>query len=127
MVIHTLLHETIQDKFEELRGLDPNSKEYTVAVGNLTKLIDRAIEMEKADMEYTEQAEKREAENELRRKQILDERIDMIIKHSLTAVSIVGGFALTIWGSNKCLRFEETGTVTTIPGRNFMNKLFFWK
>ena len=127
MVIRTMLHERIQEGFEELEKMEVGSDEYKQTVDELTKLIDRAIEMEKVDLEATENTESREADNELKRKQLISECIDMIVKNGLTAISVIGGFILTVWGTNKCLKFEETGTVTTIPGRGFINKLFFWK
>ena len=54
--------------------------------------------------------------NEDRKKSIIQNIIDVG-----TLVTTVG---LTVWGTFKTLKFEETGTVTTNAGRNFINKLF---
>ena len=54
---------------------------------------------------------------------LAEDRRDHNVKNCLTAVSVVGGMALTVWGTLKSLKFEETGSVTTIIGRGFVNKL----
>ena len=50
------------------------------------------------------------------------EKKDKIIKNSLTGVSVIGGLITTWHWAKKSLQFEETGTVTTAVGRNFINK-----
>jgi hypothetical protein len=92
--------------------MEVGGEEYKTTVDGLTKLMDRAIEIEKIHNEKEEQSEKLKAE-----------RFDQIAKNVLTAVSILGGFALTVWGTKTSIKFEETGTITTIMGRGFINKL----
>ena len=47
MNIQTLLYDEIEEEFEKLRKIDYGSEQYKVTVDGLTKLMDRAIEMEK--------------------------------------------------------------------------------
>ena len=56
-------------------------------------------------------------------KEIEDEKKDRKVKNILTGVSVIGGFALTVWGTCKSIKFEETGSFTTIMGRGFIQKL----
>jgi hypothetical protein len=112
MNIETLLFKEIQDEFGELRKQQVGSDEYKSGVDGITKLMDRAIEIEKLNIEV-EQKEKDRKE----------ERKDRVVKNCLTASGIVLPILVTIWGTVKSLRFEETGSVTTIMGRGFVNKL----
>lgn len=123
MSIKTQLSEEIKDEFENLKKVELGSDKHKIAVDSLTKLLDRSIELDKLDLEYQDKYESRETERELKEKQIKDERKDRIVKNVLTGVSVVGGFGLTVWGTIKSIKFEETGTITTIMGRGFIQKL----
>ena len=127
MSIDTMLHDEIQDELNGLSKIELGSEAYKVTVDGVTKLLDRAIEMNKADAEASERADNREIEIELKREQMVDDKKDRFVKNFLTALSIGGGFALTIWGANKSWKFEETGVVTNGPGKEFMKKLFRMK
>ena len=52
-----------------------------------------------------------------------DEKRDRRIKNGITIAGIVIPSIITIWGTIKSLNFEKEGTVTTIMGRGFINKL----
>ena len=110
--IQNLLLGEIGSLTEKLDELTPGTDEYTKVNEERLKLIDRAVKMETFSID-----------NENKVRQIEDEHRDQIVKNILTAVSIVGGFALTVWGTIKSIKFEETGTITTIMGRGFINKL----
>jgi hypothetical protein len=71
--------------------------------------------------------EKLEIERSEKEKARKDERTDRIVKNVLTGVSVVGGLALTVWGSLMSWKFEESGTITSTPGKKFMSNLFFKK
>lgn len=127
MELNTLLREEIQVEFEQLKKMNVGTEEYKITVEGLTKLMDRAIEFEKNDTDYVEKVKANEAEMDLKAKQMHDEKVDRIVKNTLTGVSIVGGLVLTVWGSLKSWKFEETGTITNGPGREFMKKIFHMK
>ena len=177
MEIETLLKEEIVDEFSRLSKIEVGTDEYKTTVEGLTKLMDRAIEINKfhedckikeetrkLDIEMKqkqldEQIKSREADIEMKRKQ-LDEQIksretdiemkekqlkeqiktreldvelrqkqfevetkDQFIKNLITIGSYVLPAVLTVWGTYKTLKFEETGTITTAMGRGFINKL----
>lgn len=107
-----LLHDEIRHELEKLREMEVGSDKHTAAVNDVTKLMDRAIEIDKVNIEHEH--------NEKARK---DENNDRIVRHTLTFVSIAVPTATAIWGTLKSFKFEETGTITTIFGRGWLNKL----
>lgn len=123
MDIKQQLSEEIQDEIEELGGLDIGTEEYKITVDGVTKLADRLIEIEKTQLEYEDKKLCREHDYECKLREMASEQRDRLIKNCLTGASIVTGLGLTVWGTLKSLKFEETGTVTTIMGRGFINKL----
>lgn len=119
-----LLHDEIASEFEVLKGLEVGTDEYKTTVDGLTKLMDRAIEIDKMNLEAEEKVWARESDVEIKKQQLKDEKIDRMVKNGLTGVSVIGGLGVTIWGALKSWKFEETGTVTSAAGREFIKKLF---
>ena len=116
MNIETLVDVAVADEFEKLAGIkEAGSEQGKVAIDGVTKLLDKKIEMEKLEIERSEREQARK-----------DERTDRIVKNVLTGVSVVGGLALTVWGSLMSWKFEETGTITSTPGKKHISNLF-WK
>lgn len=127
MSLKTLLDDAITNGFNKLDGMEVGSEEYKTTVDQLTKMTDRVIEIEKFESEEDNQKSNREVDKDLRLKQMKQEQLDRYIKHGLTAVSVIGGIVLTVWGAKASWRFEETGTITSTAGRKFINNLFFKK
>ena len=123
MSVKRLLNEEIVSEIENLNKVPLGSEEHKIAADALAKLLDKSIEMDKLDLEYQDKADSREAANNLKRIEIEEEKKDRRVKNVLTGVSVIGGFAVTIWGAIKSLEFEKTGTITTIMGRGFIQKL----
>lgn len=123
MGLKTMLNDEITNEFEHLKKMELGTDEYKTTVEGLTKLVDRQIEIDKLESEAHERATAREEENELKWKQASDDKKDKIVKNILQAVGIGAPIALTVWGTIKSLKFEEEGTVTTVIGRGFINKL----
>ena len=121
--LETLLQEEIQEEFEDLGKIDVGSDKYKSAVDGLTKLCDRAIELEKIKTEKDLKQDQQNIDAELRAEQLKDEKKDKIVKNCLTGAGIVLPAILTVWGTLKSIKFEETGTITTIMGRGFIQKL----
>ena len=117
----------VNAKMEELEYLEPHSDEYKAAVDSLTKLTDRILEFEKLELDETKTQINRQIEYEkldVEEEKVANEKRDNKIKNWLTAAGIVVPTGLAVWGTFKSIKFEETGTITTIAGRNFFNKLF---
>ena len=107
-----LLDEEIKSEFEKLKGLEIGTEQYKTTVDGLTKLYDRSIEIEKHN-----------ADREEKRKAAEEDRLDRWIKHGITVAGIVIPSVITVWGTIKTIKFEQDGTITTIMGRGFINKL----
>ena len=116
MSLTTKLNVEIDERFNDLAKLNPTTKEYSAAVDSLTKLMDRAIEIEKIEAS--------EAQNE---KQMKDDRKSRIVKNCIDVGSIVLPLAVTLWGVKASLYFEDSNTVTTTVGRKFMDRMFNFK
>ena len=113
MEVNTLLKEEINRAFIKLKEVEPGSDEYDNIVKDAMQLVDRATEVQKVDDERVDK--KTHAKHNL---------TDVVVRNSLTALSIVGGFAITVWGTKATFKFEKDGYIpTTILGRGFINKL----
>lgn len=123
MSVKHLLNEEIVSEIENLNKVPLGSEEHKIAADALAKLLDKSIEMDKLDLEYQDKVESREAANNLKLAEIEEEKKDRRVKNVLTGVSVIGGFALTVWGTIKSIEFEKNGTITTIMGRGFIQKL----
>ena len=120
----TMLHEEIQNEFEELKKLEVGSDKYRTAVDGLTKLMDRAIEIDKLNVGTEERLDARNIDAELRQEQLEADVKDRKVRNAISLAGIIIPTAVTIWGTLKSLKFEETGTITTNAGRNFINRIF---
>ena len=127
MSIQRLLREEIESEFKELSKITPGGEDYKVAVDGIAKLMDRAIEMEKNEIDRQDRIDARDSENELKTKQMEDEKKDRFVKNLLAGVGTIGGLVVTIWGAKKAWKFEETGTVASPVGRSFINKLISFR
>ena len=123
MKIDTLLHEEIQNEFGELKRLAVGTEEYKITVDGITKLMDRAIEIDKLENDHKEKVANRESEMDLKIQQMEDEKKDRRIKNFIAVFGIGVPTLLTIWGTKKSIQFEKEGTFTTIMGRGFINRL----
>lgn len=121
--IETLLYDEIETEFDKLATLEPGSEKYKVTLDGLTKLMDRAIEIEKVEIDCKDKEATRESEQLLKEQQLSDDKKDRLIKNIISAAGVVLPLIVTIWGTKVSLKFEEEGTFTTIMGRGFINKL----
>ena len=119
MKIKETLYKEIEDKLQALNEIEVGTDEYKSSVDGVTKLLDRAIEIEKHEAEMKE----REAERIAKNIQVAEEQKDRVVKNYIAAGGVVLPLLVTIWGTLKSFKFEKDGTVTTIMGRGFINKL----
>lgn len=123
MNIETLLYDAIETDFETLANAEVGSDERRATVDELTKLMDRMIEMEKVTNDCKDKSEIRENEQTAKMQQLEDDKKDRLVKNIMGAAGIVLPLLVTIWGTKVSLKFEETGSFTTIMGRGFIQKL----
>ena len=126
-----LLDDEIQRELKRLEDLEVGTDEYKTAVDGVTKLIDRATALDKMEFEQEEIRCKRGREvsdsldnKMIRNTELADQRRDRLIGHIIAITGIIVPSILTVWGTLKSLKFEETGTVTTSVGKGFINRLF---
>ena len=120
MKFKTQLVTEINEELETIGKMEVGSDEHKGAVDSVAKLMDRAIELEKLEVER----EKCGDENYYKDAQLASDKKDRIVKDIINAASIIVPTTLAVWGTFVTLKFEETGTVTTTAGRNFFSKLF---
>lgn len=123
MNIEEMLRVEIKSELESLKTIELGTDVYKTTVDGVTKLVDRAIEMERLGIEAQEKVEAREIESDLKLKEMEEERKDRWVKNGISIMGIVVPTVLTIWGTVKSIEFEKEGTFTTIMGRGFINKL----
>jgi hypothetical protein len=121
--VRTLLDGEIKNELEILGEMKVGSDEYKVTIDGVTKLVDKLNDINRIDHEYQDKFESREIEKELKLKQMKSDNIDKVVKNVLTVGTFVGTAALTVWGTQASFEFEKEGTITTIMGRGFINKL----
>ena len=121
--IENLLYDEIETEFDKLNQLEPGTEQHKAAADTLTKLMDRAIELEKVESESKDREIVRESEQSLKEQQLKDEKKDRLVKNIIGAAGVILPLIVTIWGTKVSLKFEEEGTFTTIMGRGFVNKL----
>ena len=121
--LETALREEIEDEIRKLGDMDVGTDEYKTTVDGITKLTAQLNEMEKIHAEAADKKDARFHENTLKAQQLAEEQRDRRIKNGIAIGGIILPVVVTIWGTLKTLEFEKEGTVTTIMGRGFINKL----
>ena len=122
--IETLLHDEIETEFNKLSQLTPGSEEHKATLDGLTKLVDRAIDLEKIESDCEDKAAARESEQALEKQKMEEEKKDRMVKNAIGVAGVVLPLIVTIWGTLTSLKFEEEGTITTQVGRTFIQRLF---
>ena len=123
MNLEKMLKEELEGELGALSELELGAENYKVAVDGITKLYDRLIETQKLEVEINERSCNRESDEKLKRQQMADANRDNLIKNMINVVGIVVPIGVTIWGTLKAFEFEKEGTVTTLIGRGFIQKL----
>lgn len=125
------LDKVIGSLIAELEGTEVGSEEHKALVDAIAKLEDRSLEIQRIQNDAEDKAKTRERElkndileQNLKLEQMSDDRIDRWVKNILTGLGIVSSAALAIWGTKKSFEFEKEGTITTIMGRGWVNRLF---
>lgn len=121
--IEKLLKSELEEELEALGETSLGSDDYKVAVDGITKLMDRQIEISKLNTEYELKRDARENETDLKVQQMKADAKDRKIKYAISVGETVVSTVVIIWGTLKSFKFEENGTITTIMGRGFINKL----
>lgn len=123
MNIEILLREEIASEMKKLEGMEVGSDQYKATIEGITKMADRLIELEKNEAERVERIDSRVMDDIFKRDQLKADNRDRLIKNGLTLLTLGVTTATAIWGTIKSFEFEKEGTITTIFGRGWLNKL----
>ena len=115
MNIKTLLCDEVQEELDILNQIGVGTENHKLATEDVTKLVDRIIDLEKIEIERKEY--------ELKLAQMEEDKKGRWIKDGISVFGILVPAGVAIWGTLKTFKFEETGTVTGIIGRGWINKL----
>lgn len=131
MINENALNMVIGNLLAEMENTDVESERHKALVDAIAKLEDRALEIERIKNDAADKAAVRDRElkndileHNLKCEQMSEERVDRWVKNILTGLGIVLPIGLTVWGTKVSFKFEEEGTITTIMGRGFVNRLF---
>lgn len=123
MPFETKLGKELDREFDSLKTSEIGSDKHKATVDSMAKLMDRAIELKKIDVEAKKQAKAQETEKALRLAQMKDERIDKIVRNVIMGVGSVGSL-VTIWLlSSAAFTYEEKGTVSSLIGKKVLGML----
>ena len=123
MSVKSMLNEELETELEELKKIKIGGDDYKAAVDGITKLADRMIELEKLNNEAEERNKNREVDAELKQAQLEATKKDNRVKNAISIAGILVPIGVTIWGTLKTFEFERDGTITTLIGKGFINKL----
>lgn len=123
MNVETLLYEAIEEAFNELNEMPNGSEERKAKVDELAKFMDRAIEMEKIDVDCKHKDKALENEQVFKQQQMVDEKRDRLVKNVISVAGVVLPLAVTIWGTIASFKFEKEDSISTIMGRGYIQKL----
>ena len=124
MDIENLLYDEIETDFERLRNSELEPEKRKATVDEVTRLMDRAIEMKRLENDSKEKAEARMSEQALELQKLEEEKKDRLIRNGIGIAGIVLPLLVTIWGAKVSMEFEKEDSFTTTAGRNFVNNLF---
>lgn len=123
MTNKTLLTNEIASQMEELKHLEVGSAQYETAVNGISKLFDKALEIDKLEAETRYKYDVLDEETDMKRKQLEADKHDRKIKNLLTGLGIGIPAGISVWGTLKSIEFEEFGSITTLAGKTHLNKV----
>lgn len=123
MSIKMILDDEIRNELENLGRETIGSDEYKANVDGVTRLLDRKIELEKLEIESRERVDAREAEMNLKLRQIEVDKRERYFGHGVTIGTFLGSATLYFLAFIASTNFEREGTFTTEGGRSSIRNL----
>lgn len=122
-----MLEDTVAHHIDYIDSLKAGSEEYNKAVDKLDILYKPWLEVKKAELEFNDRESQRAHEREIRESELKQkEKFDKFafaIQIGLGVLSAMAPIVAYDMTTNKVLRFETTGTVTSLMGRNHFGKI----
>lgn len=124
MSVKKMLAEEIESKIESLKDLDHGSEEYHKGIDDVSKMLDKYIDMDKIDREYRDREDSRINENANKALERRSDRIERVLKYGLSGLTFGVSIFVTLWINKDSKMFEQEGyTHTTEAGRLSTRKL----
>ena len=122
-----MLEDTVAHHIDYIDGLQAGSEEYNKAIDKIDILYKPWLEVKRVELEFDDRVSQRIHEKEMREAELKQkEKFDKLTSGIQVGLGVLGvlvptiGYGLT---TNQILRFEQTGTVTSLAGRNHFNKM----
>ena len=122
MNFETKLREELIDEIGELNKLQVGSDEYKIAADGVSKIADRVIEMEKFRVENETKLKAQEMEYEMKLIEIEENRKDRFARNAINVGTFVGGLGFSFLATKWTFKFEETGSISSMVGRQVLQK-----
>lgn len=123
MSVEFALEDEIVDGFLKLNKLEFGSEQYNRGADALCKLVHAAVAVDESERKLKEMVESRQQTHELEERKLKAEKREQILKYTVAVVSLAASVGVTTWGATHSWEFEKQGSVTTLIGKLFMNRL----
>lgn len=130
MSLKTELKEVTLSQIKELNKMQAGTDEYESCLEGVTALTDRIIALDKLEQEEAlklEEIRVKEEDLDMKYLQLEEESKRNKWTNGIAIGTTLVGAGVTVWGALKSWKFEETGMVTSGPGRKFMDKILNFK
>ena len=124
--IENLLYDAIEESFENYHSEELGSEKRKVACNETTQLLDRAIEIERMEIERDEKAAARESEKLIKERQMKFENRKMVADIVVGVATTVASMIFTGVVIRQSMRFEKTDTFTSTTGREYAKRGISW-
>lgn len=121
--VKELLEQEIESQIEALDDIEYGSDQHSACVGDTVRLLEKLNEMNRIEQDHIDKEESRKLEEDLKLKEMAENKKDRLWKNVLTAGTFVVSAGITIWGYVDSKRFEQGFTHTTEAGRTSTRKL----
>lgn len=118
--VEETLDTAILDALERINKLPDGSKEQFLAIKACAELYKARDQQYKAESEYHATIDAKEQEIKAKEKELEHEKEENKKNRTVQMVSNAGSLGFWAWQLHKVLKFEETGTVTSIVFRTLI-------
>ena len=120
--IDELLAEEIRNEIEGLSDFESGSEEKLKAIKGIAELYKLKIDEYRASAEAIDKEERRKSEDSLKSVELDDNKKDRLIRVCLAGAELVLPLIFYAVWMRRGLKFEETGTFTSITFRGLFNR-----
>lgn len=124
--IENLLYDAIGESFENYHGEELGSEKRKAAHNETTQLLDRAIELERIELEREEKAAARKSEELFKERQMQFDKRKIATDIGVGFVKTVANMLFTGAVIKYSMKFEKTDSFTSTAGREYVKRGLSW-